>query len=95
MLDTCRQVEPSPNLAETLILEDDIDDSSSLDNNCSHSSGRTSSESGESGLSEDEDSEEHDNRELVTTQTARSSQKMAFEVRISQHRVLISQLMVT
>ena len=55
----------------------------------------TSSESGESGLSEDEDSEEHDNRELVTTQTARSSQKMAFEVRISQHRVLISQLMVT
>ena len=95
MIDMSRQVEPSPNLAETLILEDDIDDSSSLDNNCSHSSGRMSSESGKSGLSEDEDLEEHNNWELVATQTARSSQKMAFEVHISQLWVHISQLMVT
>jgi hypothetical protein len=72
----------APHSAETLVLEDDIDDTSSLDNNCSHSSGSESS----TIESEDDDLDEP----IQTSQTNRTSQKMAFEVRLANLRVLIS-----
>jgi hypothetical protein len=65
------------NLAETLLTEDgsDLGDSSSLDNNISHSSEAETS---------DYDSELSDNIfEPAPSQTDRASQKMAFEVRIA------------
>jgi hypothetical protein len=67
-------------LAETLILEDD---SSSLDNNCSHSSLSGTDNSSEYGPHEDEEHDWDIEPAALPPQTARSSQKMAFEVRIS------------
>ena len=67
--------------AETLILEDD---SSSLDNNCSHSSGSDSS-----GFKSPEDD---DLDEPIPTY--QMSQKMAYKVQLAHHQVLISWLMV-
>jgi hypothetical protein len=64
--------------AETLILEDD-DDNSSLENHCSHSSGSVSSEGSYPEVSKDD----KPNGVAGFTQTSRMTQKMVLEVSIS------------
>lgn len=72
--------------AETLVVEDDIEGSSSLDNNCSHSSVSDSSTFNSS-------SEDENLGEPIPSRTSQSnamSQKMAFEVRCAVLWALIS-----
>ena len=80
-LDLMTTTVPKLNLAATLLTEDgsDLDDSSSLDNNVSHSS-ETETSDYDSGLS---DNVIEPALEPTPSQTDRASQKMAFEVRIA------------